>query len=91
MQRITTHILAVFVLLVTLSGTAHAVQHDMLHGNEAHFEHSCVQADLSADDTPPQASLPPRLQTPAPHLPHATAPHQASHYTQPARGPPAIL
>jgi hypothetical protein len=94
MQKTRSHIvlnLVAFALLVILSGTAHAVQHDMQPGNEAHVEHSCVQADVSGDEATPLAIHPRAFLTSAAPLPRTTAPHHAALYTQPARGPPAIL
>lgn len=82
---------ALFALLVMLAGTAHAVQHDMAHFDEAHIAHECLQADVSVDLTAPQAVLPPLFLTLAPHLPRNAAPHQAALYIYPARGPPLTL
>lgn len=82
---------ALFALLVMLAGTAHAVQHDIAHFDEAHAAHECLQADVSADTPAPQAFLPPAFLTHAPHLPRNAAPHQASLYIYPARGPPLAL
>lgn len=74
-----------------LSGVAHAVQHDIVHHDEAHITHECLQADVSVDLPAPQAVLPPLFLTLAPHLPRNAAPHQAARYIYPARGPPLSL
>lgn len=81
---------ALFALLLMLTGTAHALQHDVLHEAPT-YEHSCLQADVSGGALPVKALLPPVFITDAPHLPRTIVPHQARTQTRFARGPPHTL